>query len=470
MRIFQKIRSNSIYDVVDWNYTKTYYSNAMISLSLPALRVIIPLLLTQLGGCAVWSFPGKDTDSNLNPETNPVIDVPQIDLPESPVRPKPTSDVEIVAADPNTIFDSTLDSIFDSIPDHLPDNSDTSAEIQPTNDLWLELRNRFSLQYSAGSDSKLHQFERLYASQKYFERLARRAWWFMPYVLDQVQKRGMPAEIALLPAVESAYRPDAVSHSNAVGMWQFIAATGRRFGLRQDSWMDGRRDMVESTRAALDYLEYLADKFDQNWELVFAAYNAGEGTIRREIRRNKKADKPFDLASLKLRRETREYVPRLFAIRNIVSAPESHGIKLAPIPNRQPLKVINARTQTDLTVAASLIPMSSERLRFFNMGYKHGVTPPDGPHTIVLPAELADQLLAELDRLNHQQRLRWAYHQVREGDYLGRIARKHGVTVNSIMQANQLSSNLIHPGHKLKIPISARHFRYGGQVPPLSGS
>lgn len=332
-------------------------------------------------------------------------------------------------------------------------------------DFWLELRDQFNLQYSGASDPGFNRYRQLYSEQEYFDRLGRRGYWFMPYVLEQVQKRGMPAEIVLLPAIESAYRADATSRSKAAGMWQFIAPTARRFGLRQDSWMDGRRDLVQSTRAALDYLEHLADEFNQNWEHVFAAYNAGEGTIHRAIRDNRKAGKPTGFTHLKLRKETRDYLPRLFTVRDMIREPDRYGIELPPIPNRQTLAVVDARTQTDLDVAASLIPASTEELRYFNRGYKLGVTPPDGPHTIVLPADIAVQLLAKLDGLSDQQKLRWARHRVKKGEYLGLIAKKYRVTVHSILYANRLSSHLIQIGQVLKIPISTGGLRYAHKFP-----
>ena len=334
-----------------------------------------------------------------------------------------------------------------------------------TDDFWQELRNQFSLQYSGASDPGFSRYEQSFAKQEYFDRLGSRGYWFMPYVMEQVQKRGMPAEIVLLPAIESAYRPDAVSQSKAVGMWQIMAPTARHYGLRQDSWMDGRRNLVQSTRAALDYLEYLSDEFNQNWEHAFAAYNAGEGTMRRAIRDNRKAGKPTGFTHLELRKETRDYLPRLFTVRDMIREPDKYGIKLPSIPNRQTLAVINARTQTDLNVAASLISVSGEELRYFNMGYTLGVTPPDGPHTIVLPADMAVQLLAELDGLSDQQKLRRAHHHVKKGEYLGLIAKKYQITVDSIMHANGLSSHLIQIGQVLEIPISTGALRYAYKLP-----
>ncbi len=346
-------------------------------------------------------------------------------------------------------------------PNENGDSSDNVQLNQPPVDLWVHLRNSFDLKYSNPNDRTIASFEKWYSDHpKYFDRIADRAYWYMPYILEQIEARGMPAEIAILPAIESAYRAEAVSRSNAVGMWQFIEATGTRFGLRRDWWMEGRRDLVHSTRAALDYLDFLSREFNGDWELAFAAYNAGEGTIRREVKRNAAAGKPTNYPNLKLRKETREYVPKLFAVRNIIANPEKYGIELKSIPNEPTLTVLNLRTQTDLVVAASLIPINESELLHLNQGYKRGVTPPNGPHQIIVPSIYGKQLTRELDKLSHQQRIRWARHEVRKGEYLGRIARQHGVTIDSIMQANQMASNLIKPGQELKIPLSSGRYEY----------
>ncbi len=345
--------------------------------------------------------------------------------------------------------------------DALSGQIESSTDTAPPVDLWDKLRREFTLTYSNPNDPVIEKFETWYRKHpKYFDRLADRAYWYLPYILSQTEARGVPAEIALLPAIESAFRPEAVSRSNAVGMWQFIGATGKRFGLRRDWWMDGRRDMVQSTRAALDYLEILAEEFNHDWELVFAAYNAGEGTIRREVKSKKSQGKPTNYPNLSLRKETREYVPKLFAVRNIIANPEKYHITLRSIPIEQTLSVVDAKTQTDLAVAASTIPIDKETLFQFNRGYSRGVTPPNGPHKIVVPSVYEKQLAEELQKLSLQQRLRWARHSVRKGEYLGRIARQHGVTVDSIIQANQLSANLIKPGQELKIPISSGFHQY----------
>jgi membrane-bound lytic murein transglycosylase D len=335
-------------------------------------------------------------------------------------------------------------------------------------DLWRRLGAGFRLGNLEDTPDRVEKFERWYAKHpKYFDRLSERAYWFLYYVLEQVEARGMPAEIAILPAIESAFRPDATSRSRAAGMWQFIGATGRRYGLRQDWWMDARRDLVQSTRAALDYLDFLSQEFSGDWELALAAYNAGEGTIRRQLQRNKQKGLPGNYSRLKLRRETMEYLPRLLAVRNILRDPGKYGITLPPLENRPTLQVVDLKNQTDISVAATFTSLTRKQLHFLNLGYRRGVTPPNGPHHLVVPVDEAEALVTKLASLSPSQRMRWAHHRVRKGEYLGKIASLHGVSVESIRRANKLNSTLIKPGQELRIPLSGGAYEYAG---PAGGS
>ena len=337
------------------------------------------------------------------------------------------------------------------------------ASPEAVGSLWDRLNRGYRLGNLEELPGRVDKFERWYGKNpNYFERLGERAHVFLHYILGEVESRGMPTEIAVLPAIESAFRPDATSRARAVGMWQFISATGRRYGLRQDWWMDARRDLVHSTRAALDYLEYLSQEFNGDWELALAAYNAGEGAVRRQIRRNRSRNLPTTYAHLKLKRETREYVPRLMAVRNILRNPEKYGITLKPLENRPTLRVIDLKNQTDIAVAASLISLTPRELHYLNLGYKRWVTPPNGPHHLVVPEEEAQVLMAGLSKLTPIQRIQWAHHKVKSGEYLGKIAQIHGVSVRSIRQANQLHSDLIHPGQELRIPLGMGAHQYAG--------
>ena len=277
---------------------------------------------------------------------------------------------------------------------------------------------------------------------------------FLYHILQEVRKRGMPSEIALLPGVESGFRPTAYSHHGAAGLWQFMPATGRYFGLKQDWWYDARRDPLASTEAALDYLQKLNKRFDGDWLLAIAAYNAGGGTVARAIRRNLEQDKPSDFWSLDLPAETRQYVPRLLALSHIIGQPEQYGMVLPPIENERRFVKVDIGTQIDLKVAAKLAGMSTDELLLLNAGFNRWATHPEGPHYLLLPADKAEQFSWNLALLPKDQRMRWTRYRIRPGDNLGRIARHHGVSVQALMQANQLKNHRIRAGAHLMIPLS----------------
>ena len=180
-------------------------------------------------------------------------------------------------------------------------------------------------------------------SPQQVERIFRRGKPYLAYILSEVQKRNFPTEIVLLPFVESGYDPFAYSHGRAAGMWQFIPGTGKMYGLKQDWWYDGRRDVVASTQAALDYLDYLQQQFDGDWLLAMAAYNSGSGTVSKAIRKNRKAGKPTDFWHLQLPQETAAYVPKLLAISNIVRRPAKYNVSLAPIELAPTFTVVDTR-------------------------------------------------------------------------------------------------------------------------------
>ncbi|HIE55213.1 MAG TPA: LysM peptidoglycan-binding domain-containing protein, partial [Chromatiaceae bacterium] len=278
---------------------------------------------------------------------------------------------------------------------------------------------------------------------------------FLYHILEEVKKRGMPTEIALLPGVESGYQPHAYSRHGAAGLWQFMPATGRYFGLKQDWWHDARRDPVASTEAALDYLEKLHDRFGGDWLLAMAAYNAGGGTVARAMESNRKQGKPSDFWSLKLPRETRQYVPRILALSRIIAEPERYGVTLPEIANRPRFAKVEIGDQLDLKVAARLAGMTVDELFKLNAHFNRWATHPEGPHYLLLPIEKTDAFLAGLAKLPDEERLRWTRYRIRRGDTLSGIARKHGISVTALMQANHLSSHQIRAGADLIIPLSS---------------
>ena len=293
---------------------------------------------------------------------------------------------------------------------------------------------------------------------------------FLYHILQQVQRRGLPAELALLPCVESGYRPNAYSPDGAAGLWQFMPATGRHFGLQQDWWYDARRDPVASTQAALDYLEQLHRRFDGDWLLAMAAYNAGGAAVARAIRANRKRGRPTDFWSLRLPRETRHYVPRILALARIIADPDRYRVALPEIPTDPRFVRVEIGHQLDLKVAAELADMSPDELFRLNAGFNRWTTHPEGPHYLLLPIDKADRFQQRLAALPPEKRLRWTRYRIRPGDSLSRIAHKYGVTVQALMKANNLRSHRIRAGQTLIVPLSASPTLAGRPSPMAQGA
>ncbi len=298
--------------------------------------------------------------------------------------------------------------------------------------------------------------------QGYLDRVAERAEPYLHLVVEAIEKRDMPAEIALLPVVESAFQPFAYSHGRAAGLWQFVPGTGRRFGLKQNWWYDGRRDVAEATRAALDYLGFLHKEFDGDWLLALAAYNSGEGTVRSAVRRNQRRGKPTDFFSLDLPRETEGYVPRLVAISRIVADPNLHGITLRPISNEPYLARVDVGSQIDLDLVAELAELPIEEIYRYNPGFNRWATAPNGPHKLLLPRDRVEGFKARLADYPANRRMTWTRHRIRKGENLGVIAERYRTTVGLIKKVNGIGGNMIRAGQSLVIPVARTDLkRYG---------
>ncbi len=295
---------------------------------------------------------------------------------------------------------------------------------------------------------------------KYIQRIQERAEPYLYFILEEIKKRDMPTEIALLPAVESAYRPFAYSHGRAAGMWQFIPSTGRIYGLKQNWWYDGRRDAVSSTLAALDYLQSLSKQFKGDWELALAAYNSGGGTVRNAIRRNKKKGKPTDFWSLKLPDETSAYVPRLLALAEVFRNPQENGANLLVFPDEPYFETIDLGSQLDLALAAEMADLPIQDLYLLNSGFNRWATDPDGPHRLNLPLDKVERFKQELDKLPPEKRLTWKRYKIKGGDSLSVIAKKHNTTVKLLRQVNKIRGNNIRVGKHLLIPVSSKSFEH----------
>lgn len=325
----------------------------------------------------------------------------------------------------------------------------------PETDLWQALRNDFSLPQP--DNRRIDVQRQWYAGHPlYMQRVSERASRYAWYIHQELRSRDMPAEIALLPIVESAYDPFAYSHGRAAGLWQFIPSTGKRFGLTQNWWYDGRRDIPDSTNAALDYLQYLHKRFDGDWLLALAAYNSGEGTVIDALRQNRKKGKPTTFWDLNLPKETRDYVPKLFALSQLVSRPADFGVELEPVLNRANFTVVETGGQIDLAVAADLAGIDLETLYRLNPGYNQWATAPDGPHRLLVPAAATATFRQAIAQLPPEQRIQWERVRISNGETLSQIATRYRTTVEVLATANQLRGTGIRAGNYLMVPVASQ--------------
>lgn len=329
-------------------------------------------------------------------------------------------------------------------------------------DLWQRIRGGFQL--PPINNQRVQQQMGWYGKHpSYMSRVSERGSKYLFYIVEELEKRDMPLELALLPVVESAFDPFAYSHGRASGMWQVIPGTGTMLGLKQNWWYDGRRDVVASTDAALDYLEQLNRRFDGDWLLTLAAYNSGAGNVWKAIRKNKQQGKPTDYWSLDLPKETQDYVPRLLAIKALVQKPEAYSVKLFPVANEPYFTAIDVGSQIDLAQAAEFAGMSMDDFYELNPGFNQWATDPEGPHMLVLPRSKAEAFAQRIATIPLDQRVTWQRYTIDAGDTLSTIAHKHKTTVGALQEINGLEGNRIRAGKVLLVPIataSAQHYSH----------
>ena len=346
-------------------------------------------------------------------------------------------------------------------PEWLPSGRDIRIELIPladsevqiaASDLWERIRGGFAMRDMNSRLIAVH--EKWYArNPEYVLRMSDRARRYLFYIVEEVERRGMPTEIALLPIIESAFNPGANSVASASGIWQFIPSTGKHFGLEQNWWYDGRRDIVGATNGALDYLQKLHNQFG-DWELALAAYNWGENAVARAQASNRRRGKPTDYASLKMPRETRNYVPKLLAIKNIVSNPEQFGLELSNIPDEPYFEAVATSQHIDVKVAAELAEITMDEFNALNPGHNRPVILQETTNVLLLPIDNVSTFRENLAKTD-QRLVSWQSYQSQKGESFQLIASRFDMTVDELRSANGLSKYAQESnGQTLLVPLS----------------
>jgi len=318
-------------------------------------------------------------------------------------------------------------------------------------DMWERIRAGFAMKPM--DNDLVREWEVRYSAKpEYFARMVNRGSHYLFHIIEEIERRKMPAEIALLPMIESAYNPQAYSKAHASGLWQFIPSTGKNYGLRQNWWYDGRRDVIAATNAALDYLEKLYGMFG-DWELALASYNWGEGAVGRAVARNQARGLPGDYASLTMPAETRNYLPKLIAVKNIIADPARFGVRLAAVPNEPYFEIVTVKQHIDVRLAAKFAEMPLDEFRFLNPAHNKRVIKAYAAETIVLPRNRVSVFHANLE--NHGKPLvTWQAHTLKAGEKPEKVAAKYGISVSELKEVNGIGSKTtLRPGQPLLVPV-----------------
>lgn len=348
-------------------------------------------------------------------------------------------------------------------------NSNDASDVQ--RDLWNFISNELKMEIPASP--QIDEQKNNYLKHKHsLLTLTLRAEPYMHGIVEQIKQRDLPMELVLLPIVESAFDPHATSSANAAGLWQFVPKTGKRYGLKSDKWYDGRRDVIASTTAALDMLQYLNRLFEGDWLLTMAAYNCGEGCVMRAMKANNLEGKPTEFWALSLPRETSLYIPKILALSDIIKNNKKYGIKLPKTDKKRALARIDVGRQIQLTQAAQMAGLSLTQIKAYNPAYKKGITAPDGPHYILVPQQNVAKLKSSLSSKKiasvvPQQRTKNSglsgtkEYKVRSGDTLSTIASRLNVKSRDLQRWNDLhDQSTLRVGQVLRVPNHNKSITY----------
>jgi len=412
------------------------FQSQSYNLHKPIVAVFLSLLFSLLlSGCIPTKTTRSDSPHNSNPKT-----------------------AEQIAQDEKfkRLFNNAYLAAEQELEDEIFEINPADYTVEPMPNIWNRVRAGFSIDDIQDNPRLLAELKWYAKHQKYLDRVVDRAGPFLYYVLNEAEKRNLPTELVLLPIVESAYQTFAYSHGRASGIWQFIPSTGKIYGLKQNWWYDGRRDVYASTQAALKYLENLNREFKGNWLHALAAYNSGSGTVRRAIRNNKKRGKPTDFWNLKLPKETQAYVPKLLALKRLIANPAAHGITLNCVDDVPYFEPVDIKAQLDLAMAADMAEIELDKLYQLNPAFNHWATAPYGPHRLLIPIDHVETFKQNLTQVPEKDRIKWKRHKIEEGQTLSHIADRYSVSVKSLEQLNHLRSHNIRAGRYLVIPVSSR--------------
>jgi membrane-bound lytic murein transglycosylase D len=418
----------------------------------PVRHAAVLVLLLFLQACATA------------PDGSPPAPSQQEGSAPSPVEPRQAEPAPRVVGP--GIMDSTQLPPFDGDKREIKDPLRGLAKIDrtaPVDDLWQRIRQGFSMPDL--NDPLVQEKTNQYiARPDYLQRIFDRSRIYLYHIVEEIEKRGLPTELALLPMVESAFNPMAYSRAHASGLWQFIPGTGRRFELQQNWWYDGRRDIVESTKAALDYLTTIYEMHG-DWHLALASYNWGEGAVGRAIAKNRAAGKPTDYLSLTMPAETRHYIPKLQALKNIVANPAPFGVVLDPIPNTPYFASYTKLRDIDVRLAAKLAEMPVEQFIALNPGFSRPIIRASVTPRIILPADRVQIFHDNLAKHDDKALVSWQTYQPKKGDTFESIAKKYSMTVGQLKEVNGIGPRVRVPPATMVVPVNGAVAANLGKLP-----
>ncbi len=387
---------------------------------------LLALLILLLGGCAIM-------------ETG-------VEPPPPEPDPLPPYYLRAQLDDPFEMIDQAIGRVGASAPARVKVLEMEEEEA----DLWTRLADRFEFS-ECPDDSRADRWARWYGERdEYMERVMSRAKPWLYDIANEIEARDLPGEFALLPIVESAFDPFAYSHGRASGAWQFLSATAREHGIEINEFYDGRRDVYAATRGALDYIQYLGGRFDNDWNLALAAYNAGQGRVRRAINRNRNRSTAWH--ELSLPRETRAYIPKMNGLGCLFREPERYGFERPEWPNQPTVERIALDGPTDIVRLSVYAGLDLAELIALNAGLNRHLTSPTGPHHLIVPVDYTEQVLDALPKVNGDDAIVWREIRVQRGDTLSGLAQRHDTSVRALREANDLNSDLLRIGQNLRLP------------------